>query len=30
MEGGYVFDWQPTLNAEAVRQGPRGSDNRLV
>ncbi|MEV5894207.1 GTPase ObgE [Nonomuraea fuscirosea] len=29
MEGGYVFDWQPTLNAETVRQGPRGSDNRL-
>jgi len=30
MEGGYIFDWQPTLNAEAVRQGPRGSDNRLL
>ncbi|WP_043634379.1 GTPase ObgE [Nonomuraea candida] len=30
MEGGYVFDWQPTLNAEAVRQGPRGTDNRLA
>ncbi|MFI6926455.1 GTPase ObgE [Nonomuraea spiralis] len=29
MEGGYVFDWQPTLNAESVHQGPRGSDNRL-
>ncbi|YCK35682.1 GTPase ObgE [Actinomadura sp. ATCC 39365] len=29
MEGGYVFDWQPTLSAESVRQGPRGSDNRL-
>ncbi|MEU8357221.1 GTPase ObgE [Nonomuraea sp. NPDC048882] len=29
MEGGYIFDWQPTLNAETVRQGPRGSDNRL-
>ncbi|MGN9846027.1 GTPase ObgE [Nonomuraea sp. H19] len=29
MEGGYVFDWQPTLHAESVRQGPRGSDNRL-
>ncbi|MDA0638505.1 GTPase ObgE [Nonomuraea sp. MCN248] len=29
MEGGYVFDWQPTLNAEAVRQGPRGTDSRL-
>lgn len=29
MEGGYVFDWQPTLNAESVRQGPRGSDSRL-
>ncbi|WP_436764037.1 GTPase ObgE [Streptosporangium sp. V21-05] len=29
MENGYIFDWQPTLNAEAVRQGPRGSDNRL-
>jgi GTPase len=29
MEGGYIFDWQPTLNAEAVHQGPRGSDNRL-
>ncbi|MEV0166954.1 GTP-binding protein [Nonomuraea fuscirosea] len=29
MEGGYVFDWQPTLSAETVRQGPRGSDNRL-
>jgi GTP-binding protein len=30
MEGGYVFDWQPTLSAESVRQGPRGSDNRLL
>ncbi|GGO83386.1 GTPase ObgE [Nonomuraea cavernae] len=30
MEGGYVFDWQPTLNAESVRQGPRGSDSRLA
>ncbi|MEO3797640.1 GTPase ObgE [Nonomuraea sp. B10E15] len=29
MEGGYVFDWQPTLHAESVRQGPRGSDGRL-
>ncbi|MBB5785409.1 GTPase ObgE [Nonomuraea jabiensis] len=29
MEGGYIFDWQPTLSAESVRQGPRGSDNRL-
>ncbi|MGP3958902.1 GTPase ObgE [Nonomuraea sp. 3N208] len=29
MEGGYVFDWQPTMSAESVRQGPRGSDNRL-
>ncbi|MEV4168902.1 MULTISPECIES: GTPase ObgE [unclassified Nonomuraea] len=29
MEGGYVFDWQPTLNAESVRTGPRGTDNRL-
>ena len=29
MEGGYVFDWQPTVNAESVRQGPRGTDNRL-
>ncbi|GLW13135.1 GTPase Obg [Microtetraspora sp. NBRC 13810] len=29
MESGYIFDWQPTLNAEAVRMGPRGSDNRL-
>ncbi|SEM55492.1 GTPase ObgE [Nonomuraea pusilla] len=29
MEGGYVFDWQPTLNAESVRQGPRGTDSRL-
>ncbi|TDC03673.1 GTPase ObgE [Nonomuraea longispora] len=29
MEGGYIFDWQPTLHAESVRQGPRGSDNRL-
>ncbi|MFD0885154.1 GTPase ObgE [Streptosporangium algeriense] len=29
MESGYVFDWQPTLNAEAVHQGPRGTDNRL-
>ncbi|MEV7970266.1 GTPase ObgE [Sphaerisporangium sp. NPDC088356] len=28
MEGGYIFDWQPTLDAEA-NQGPRGSDNRL-
>ncbi|NUO98561.1 MAG: GTPase ObgE [Nonomuraea sp.] len=30
MEGGYIFDWQPTLNAESVHQGPRGSDNRLM
>ncbi|AWS45775.1 MULTISPECIES: GTPase ObgE [Streptosporangium] len=30
METGYIFDWQPTLNAEAVHQGPRGSDNRLI
>jgi GTP-binding protein len=30
METGYIFDWQPTLNAEAVHQGPRGSDNRLL
>ncbi|MFI7539300.1 GTPase ObgE [Streptosporangium sp. NPDC049376] len=29
MESGYIFDWQPTLNAEAVHQGPRGTDNRL-
>jgi GTP-binding protein len=29
MEGGYVFDWQPTLGAEAVRHGPRGTDSRL-
>ncbi|MEQ4720140.1 GTPase ObgE [Nonomuraea sp. B19D2] len=29
MEGGYVFDWQPTLNAESMRRGPRGSDIRL-
>ncbi|TDE33804.1 GTPase ObgE [Nonomuraea mesophila] len=29
MEGGYLFDWQPTLHAESVRQGPRGSDGRL-
>jgi GTP-binding protein len=29
MEDGYVFDWQPTLNAESTRQGPRGTDNRL-
>ncbi|WP_283138278.1 GTPase ObgE [Rhizohabitans arisaemae] len=28
MEDGYVFDWQPTLNAE-VRPGPRGTDNRF-
>jgi GTPase len=28
MEGGYIFDWEPTLDAEA-HQGPRGSDNRL-
>jgi GTP-binding protein len=30
METGYIFDWQPTLNAEAMHQGPRGSDNRFV
>lgn len=30
MEDGYVFDWQPTLNAEAIRPGPRGTDNRLA
>ncbi|MGW7484513.1 GTPase ObgE [Nonomuraea muscovyensis] len=29
MEGGYVFDWQPTLSAESVHQGPRGTDSRL-
>jgi GTP-binding protein len=29
MEGGYVFDWQPTLSAESVRRGPRGTDSRL-
>ncbi|MFI6793737.1 GTPase ObgE [Nonomuraea sp. NPDC050383] len=29
MEGGYVFDWQPTLHAESVRTGPRGTDSRL-
>jgi GTP-binding protein len=29
MEGGYIFDWQPTLNAESIRTGPRGSDRRL-
>jgi len=28
MEDGYVFDWQPTPNAE-VRLGPRGTDSRL-
>ncbi|MGV9310254.1 GTPase ObgE [Nonomuraea sp. NPDC003727] len=29
MEDGYIFDWQPTLNAESVHVGPRGTDNRL-
>ncbi|GAA2907576.1 GTPase ObgE [Streptosporangium fragile] len=29
MDNGYVFDWQPTLNAEAVHHGPRGTDDRL-
>ncbi|HEY9524750.1 MAG TPA: GTPase ObgE [Thermopolyspora sp.] len=29
MEGGYVFDWRPTLNAEAS-MGPRGTDDRLA
>ncbi|GII97240.1 GTPase ObgE [Sinosporangium siamense] len=29
MEGGYVFDWAPTLNAEAHHSGPRGTDNRI-
>ncbi|WP_113703425.1 GTPase ObgE [Nonomuraea lactucae] len=29
MEGGHVFDWQPTLSAESVRRGPRGTDSRL-
>ncbi|GGO04385.1 GTPase Obg [Microbispora rosea subsp. aerata] len=28
MEGGYVFDWQPSRGAEAVL-GPRGTDLRL-
>ncbi|MGW4636891.1 GTPase ObgE [Sphaerisporangium sp. NPDC004334] len=28
MEGGYLFDWQPTLDADAA-QGPRGSDDRV-
>ncbi|MFI6540905.1 GTPase ObgE [Nonomuraea sp. NPDC050547] len=30
MEGGYIFDWQPTLSAESARQGPRGSDSRFA
>ncbi|MEU7001647.1 GTPase ObgE [Nonomuraea sp. NPDC046570] len=29
MEDGYIFDWQPTLNAESIHTGPRGTDNRL-
>ncbi|WP_084963038.1 GTPase ObgE [Thermoactinospora rubra] len=29
LEDGYVFDWQPTLSAESVRLGPRGTDSRL-
>ncbi|GII81075.1 GTPase Obg [Sphaerisporangium rufum] len=28
MEGGYLFDWRPTLDAVAT-QGPRGSDDRM-
>ncbi|MFE3453760.1 GTPase ObgE [Nonomuraea sp. NPDC059194] len=29
MDDGYIFDWQPTLNAESIHTGPRGTDNRL-
>lgn len=29
MDDGYIFDWQPTLNAESINSGPRGTDNRL-
>ncbi|GAA2405226.1 GTPase ObgE [Nonomuraea africana] len=29
MDDGYIFDWQPTLNAESINTGPRGTDNRL-
>ncbi|GAA3470223.1 GTPase ObgE [Nonomuraea roseola] len=29
MDDGYIFDWQPTLNAESIHSGPRGTDNRL-
>ncbi len=29
LEGGYVFDWRPTLDAEASL-GPRGTDERLA
>ncbi|MEV6981284.1 GTPase ObgE [Sphaerisporangium sp. NPDC051017] len=29
MEGGYIFDWHPTLDAAAAHQGPRGTDNRI-
>ncbi|MFI6321659.1 GTPase ObgE [Nonomuraea sp. NPDC050556] len=30
MEDGYIFDWQPTLNAESIHAGPRGTDSRLA
>ncbi|RJL34525.1 GTPase ObgE [Bailinhaonella thermotolerans] len=28
-EDGYVFDWEPSLDASAAHLGPRGTDNRI-
>ncbi|GII54725.1 GTPase Obg [Planotetraspora thailandica] len=30
MEGGYLFDWQPSQGAMSRVAGPRGTDNRLM
>ncbi|MGI5486587.1 GTPase ObgE [Microtetraspora malaysiensis] len=30
MEGGYVFDWQPSQSAQSRVSGPRGTDSRLA
>ncbi|RBQ13860.1 GTPase ObgE [Spongiactinospora rosea] len=29
MEGGYVFDWRPSVGGGVPRRGPRGSDSRI-
>ncbi|GLX00713.1 GTPase ObgE [Microtetraspora sp. NBRC 16547] len=30
MEGGYVFDWQPSQGTQTRVAGPRGTDSRLI